>query len=243
MNYSLSGRIAERNEFRNSDTWKDFRQTMYLANDGKDYITSANLTDCWNLHHLNVNHLEYTNISTTANFIPLNKTTHELVHSYFDNGISAIPDTCLSAHTMNTVLARMEELNKDNIELVLFRNHIDYHFDESDKNFTCQAARDLGLATDKFGMIYWNPNTPGSDKNQPLDSVKWVLYYHKKNNWTKDDAMLGMELRHLCLWSSLKNIIRPEIKAKWSEGFWNKTVDTLKTELIKTTKFINKYSK
>lgn len=238
----MYNRFQDRIEFRQSPEWHNFRDTMYSAFSGCDYITSAALQDNWNLHHLNVSHESYTDLSTSANFIPLNKETHTLVHSYFDAGRQYVSDNSVSGNTLQNVLERMYEINKDNIEVILFQNKIDYHFDESDKDFTCRAAKNLGLACDKWGMIYWNPWTPGSDNNQPVDTRKWVSYYHEKNKWNKEQALLALELRHLCLYSSLKNIMRPDVKAKWNEQKWQNTVDTLKSELIMTTKILRKWS-
>ena len=228
-------RIGDRIAFRQSETWQKFRQEVAERQGNNDYVTGLPLTEDWNCHHLCVDQEKYNELNFD-NFIAVNHDIHELIHKKWNVG-----DTTTSNENLKKVFDKMDALNGNNITRVLFKNHIEYGFDESDKRFTCLAAKNLGLATDKYGMIYWNPNTPGADKNQPINSVRWMLYYHNKYGWTKEQAMFAMELRHLCLWSSMKNLIRPDVKAKWNETRWKDTMETLKTELENTTKFIQKW--
>lgn len=246
MKKTMIDRYQVREEFRKSDAWKEFRQKMYDMYRGMDAITGEPLKEDWNLHHLNLKHSEYTNISNKDNFRPLNKDTHSKVHEYYGDitkDRNKVFDNPLVQCRFEEVLDKMEELNKDNIETILFRNHIDYSFDEHNKAFTCTTAKALGLATDNWGMIYWNPNTPNSDKNQPTNTKQWILYYHEKNGWDKKQAMLALELRHLTLYSSIKNMYKPTVMAKWTnKNRWQATVDTLERELVNTTKFIKQYT-
>lgn len=230
-------RYQERIDFRRSEKWQNFRQTIYDLYNGKDAITGEELKEDWNCHHLCTDHTRYDDISDVTHFVPLNRITHQKIHLLWDNGITKTEGEYADA--MNDILTRMVKLNENNIEVVLFRNHIDYTFDESNKNFTCAAAKRLGLPTDRYGMIYWNPNTYGSDRKQPIETKKWIIYQHNKLGWNKEDAILALELRHLCLWSSLKNIIRPEVRAKWNINKLEQTEEILKVELINTTKILN----
>lgn len=234
----MYNRFQDRIEFRQSPEWHSFRDTMYSAFSGCDYITSATLQDNWNLHHLNVSHESYTDLSTSANFIPLNKETHTLVHSYFDAGRQYVSDNSVSGNTLQNVLERMYEINKDNIEVILFQNKIDYHFDESDKDFTCNAVKLLNIPN-RNGWLYWNRNTPGCPADCPTEVVPWIKWLREKYNYNSDDTLLALELRHLCLYSSLKNLQRADVRAKNSH--WKEHEEILRKELPATTQLINKY--
>ena len=45
----------EKQLFRRSKPWSNFRQRMRLRFDKKDYITGEDLLRDWNLHHLDMN--------------------------------------------------------------------------------------------------------------------------------------------------------------------------------------------
>jgi hypothetical protein len=132
----------------------------------------------------------------------------------------------------------MYEVNKDNIEVILFQNKIDYHFDESDKKFTCAAVKRLNIPNYN-GWLYWNRNTPGCPSDCPTDVIPWIKWLKSKNNYSNEDTLLALELRHLCLYSSLKNLQRPDVQAKNSH--WKEQQEMLKKELPATTSIINKY--
>ena len=73
---------AEREKFRKSHVWKEFRAKCRLHT-SKDFITKAPLEKNWNLHHLDLEVTRYTDISDMNRFMPLNKKTHEIIHELF----------------------------------------------------------------------------------------------------------------------------------------------------------------
>lgn len=224
-----------REEFRKSETWMNFRQSKYDEQNGLDYITGKPLEANWNCHHLCLDHNKYTDISNRNNFIAINKNTHNRIHQLFIQNWKMLKLTEKEIEVLN----RMEELNSDNIEPLLFSCHIDYSFDHKNKLVTTKLAKELGLATDPYGMIYWNPNTKNHpDPNQPIDSYDWLRYEYHKNNWDRKKGMVAMQLRHLCLYSSLKNIIRPEVKGKWNIYKYKETKQNLEKELKATTLWV-----
>lgn len=226
-----------RDNFRKSEEWKNFRQYKYDEQNGLDYITYEPLRENWNCHHLRLDHARYTDISDPRNFVALNKETHNRIHALFIQDWKNIELN----DRERKVLEMMEELNRDNIEPLLFSCHIEYGFDHTDKMVTTVMARELNLATDSYGMIYWNPNTRNQpDPNQPVDSLEWLKYQSVKNKWNRTQMMNGMQLRHLCLYSSMKNIIRPEVKAKWNVYKYKETKRNLEQELKNTTVLIRK---
>lgn len=230
-------RYNDRNAFRNSEEWRNFRCQKAEEQNYCDFITGERLKDNWNLHHLDLNQSHYFDISNRNNFVCLNKKQHSLIHKLF---LLDWKSMNLDENTVY-VLTRMTELNKDNIEPLLFSCHIEYSFDHKNKLVTQTLTKQLSIPCDKFGMVYWNPNTPGADKTQPIDSDKWAVYMTKKNNYKMNQIITAMELRHLCLYSSLKNLIRPEIKAKWNINKYNETKMKLETELKNTTIWILKW--
>lgn len=68
------------NKFRASSAWKKFRKQMADKYNHTDPITNKNLRKGYNLHHLNLNKDEYTNITNEEHFLPLNKNTHDTLH-------------------------------------------------------------------------------------------------------------------------------------------------------------------
>lgn len=230
-------RYNSRNEFRNSEEWRNFRCQKAEEQNYLDFITGEPLKDNWNLHHCCLDHSKYFDISNPDNFVCLNKKTHNRIHSLF---LDDWKNMDLDENTVK-VLTKMEKLNQNNIEPLLFSCHIEYTFDHTNKLVTQTLTKKLNIPCDKWGMVYWNPKTPGADKTQPLDSYQWAVYMAKKNNYNKQNMFEAIELRHLCLYSSLKNLVRPEIKAKWNPSFYNTTKSTLETELKNTTKLILKW--
>lgn len=72
----------EKAKFRKSKEWKEFRKKMAEKYNNKDAITGRKLYSGWNLHHLDTNPENYT-VLDENNFIPLNKKTHDLIHTLF----------------------------------------------------------------------------------------------------------------------------------------------------------------
>lgn len=71
--------------FRRSKQWKTFRQKI-RKNQKNDPVTGSKLTKQYNLHHLDLNPKNYTNIEDETHFIGLNPTTHECLHFLFGDG-------------------------------------------------------------------------------------------------------------------------------------------------------------
>ena len=73
---------AERAAFRKSRKWKEFRAQCRLHTN-KDFITKDPLGKDWNLHHLDLCVQRYDHIDDMSRFMPLNKETHETIHTLF----------------------------------------------------------------------------------------------------------------------------------------------------------------
>lgn len=230
-------RYNDRNEFRQSQEWKNFRENKAIEQDYLDFVTGEPLTDNWNLHHLDLNQSHYFDISDPSHFVALNKTTHNIIHRLF---LEDWEKQVLDEKEVY-ILSKMKELNQNNIEPLLFSCHLDYTFDHTNKLVTQALTKKLNIPCDRYGMVYWNPNTPGALATQPIDSVEWAVYMAKRNNWNWKDLKTAMELRHLCLYSSLKNLVRPEIKLKWNQNKYIITKKMLEKELKSTTTWIYKY--
>lgn len=76
---------SQRELFRRSKEWKDFRQHMSEAFGKRDYVTGRKLSKKFNLHHMRTNLTEeaYCDISNESDFIPLNPYTHKFLHYLF----------------------------------------------------------------------------------------------------------------------------------------------------------------
>lgn len=76
----MISKSKEKSKFRATSVWKKFRKQMDDKFNHTDPITNYPLRKGHNLHHLNLNPNEYTNITNEDHFIPLNKNTHEVIH-------------------------------------------------------------------------------------------------------------------------------------------------------------------
>lgn len=189
---------AQKIDFRKSDAWKQFRQTKYDEQNGKDFITNQPLLPDYNCHHLCMKNNEYTNITDSSRFVALNRDTHSQVHQLF---YTTDWKTTVTDENMLYVLNRMEELN-DDIEVNLYRNAYTYTLiNSNNKILNGQYASKLGIPTNEKGYIQWHRNY--IPKDVPQETKAWVRYMIEKNG--KDKALLIMELRHLNLYSSYKN--------------------------------------
>lgn len=94
-------------KFRQSKEWKEFRKRIFDKQDGKDIITGKKLYKGFNCHHLDMSAENYDQL-IEENFIAVNKTTHETIHTLFRyyQKDPAILDR------LKTVLDIMKELNK-----------------------------------------------------------------------------------------------------------------------------------
>ena len=68
--------------FRKSKKWEVFRKFKY-AESSKDFITHKRLKNNYNLHHLDLNPDNYTDISNPDHFENLNSETHSIVHKLY----------------------------------------------------------------------------------------------------------------------------------------------------------------
>lgn len=72
----------EKAKFRKTPKWRAFRKQI-SDTCSRDVITKKLLRRDWNLHHLDMNDKNYTDLSNKHKFAPLNKDTHEFVHWLF----------------------------------------------------------------------------------------------------------------------------------------------------------------
>lgn len=75
----------QKEKFRKSREWKEFRSRMAALFNHKDYITGRRLVKGFNVHHLKTEQdsENYCDISNEDNFIPLNSYCHKLLHYLF----------------------------------------------------------------------------------------------------------------------------------------------------------------
>lgn len=71
-------------KFRRTKAWKDLREKK-KKEQKNDPITLKPLSKTYNLHHLNCDATQYTNISNEEHFIGLNSNSHDLVHFLWGN--------------------------------------------------------------------------------------------------------------------------------------------------------------
>lgn len=224
-------RYGDRIAFRKSQTWQQFRLEVAARQGNKDYVTGEPLREDFNCHHCRVDQEHYDELDFD-NFIAVNHDTHALIHSMWNVG-----NTETDNAKLKEVFDKMDKLNTG-ITRLLFACHIDYHFDETDKQFTCAAVKRLGIPNNN-GWLYWNKNTYGCPKDCPEDSWNWICWLRNKHNYTANDSLMALELRHLCLWSSLKNLQRPDVQAK--NPHWKEHQALLENELPKTASIIKRY--
>ena len=76
----VSKRMKEKQKFRSTSIWKDFRHFKNVEQGGRDPITLSKLPKTAHLHHKDLNPEHYEDISKEGNFILLQPTTHKLIH-------------------------------------------------------------------------------------------------------------------------------------------------------------------
>lgn len=99
----------ERTKFRNTVKWKRFRAYIKKKQNNIDVITGKKLLKGSNLHHLDLNSDNYSNLENEDNFVFLNKQTHEMIHwlyRYYANDKSILD-------RIKLYLDRMVEINED----------------------------------------------------------------------------------------------------------------------------------
>lgn len=78
----LSGNQYKKAMVRKTPAWKQLRVDINDKYDGKDALTLKKLLLGWNVHHLDSNVDRYDDL-TIEKFRPLNKSSHELVHTIY----------------------------------------------------------------------------------------------------------------------------------------------------------------
>ena len=75
----------QKEKFRKSKEWKEFRSRMAILFNHRDYITGKRLIKGFNLHHLKTEQTSesYCDISNEEEFIPLNSYCHKMLHYLF----------------------------------------------------------------------------------------------------------------------------------------------------------------
>lgn len=99
---------TERNKFRNTKIWKDFREEM-KERIPYDCITGRKLYKGWTLHHCNLRPEDY-HILNPEHFNPLNKQTHELVHFLYNT--TRYQDIETTLRNIYYLITKMLEINK-----------------------------------------------------------------------------------------------------------------------------------
>lgn len=66
-------------QFRRSKEWKTFREKL-RKKQKKDPVTDSPLTKGFNLHHLDEDPKNYTDISDDSHFVGLNSMSHSVLH-------------------------------------------------------------------------------------------------------------------------------------------------------------------
>lgn len=98
---------AAKAEFRRSDKWRKFRESL-MKRDKKDYITNSRLNPRANCHHLDMSSEHYEDLSNPDHFIMLNKRTHTMIHMLF----SYYRKDPTILDRIKKILDEMVELNK-----------------------------------------------------------------------------------------------------------------------------------
>lgn len=97
--------------FRRSKAWKTFREKIRKMQ-RKDPVTGSPLTKGFNLHHLDLNPVNYTNIEDDSKFIGVNSTTHDVIHYFFGDS-QRKNDWRTRLARITEILELMDELNKN----------------------------------------------------------------------------------------------------------------------------------
>lgn len=72
----------QKNSFRRTKRWADFRRHIRELFGDKDAITGEKLRKGWQLHHMDLDADNYSNLDPDR-FIPLNPGTHDLIHRLY----------------------------------------------------------------------------------------------------------------------------------------------------------------
>lgn len=95
--------------FRNSAKWKKFKHFKNVEQGGVCFITHKKLLKGANLHHLDLDENHYTDLSNPNNFVYLNKSLHDVIHTiwrYYKSDPEVLD-------RIKEVLDRMVEINSN----------------------------------------------------------------------------------------------------------------------------------
>ena len=96
----------DKTKFRQSAKWKKFRNYLRKSRN-VDCVTLKPLRAGWNLHHLDLNEKNYTDILDETHFACLNKKTHDTVHFLY---VYYVKDETILIR-LKEILDKMKELN------------------------------------------------------------------------------------------------------------------------------------
>lgn len=97
----------KKTKFRASAKWKKFRHFKNVEQKGLCYVTHKKLLKFANLHHLDLDENHYEDISNPENFVYVNKSIHEVIHTlwrYYKTDPEVLD-------RLKEVLDRMMEIN------------------------------------------------------------------------------------------------------------------------------------
>lgn len=97
----------KKTKFRSSAKWKKFRHFMNVRQKGLCYISQKKLRKGSVLHHCDLNEKHYEDLSKPENFVFLNKSFHDVIHTlwrYYKDDPNVIT-------RLIEVLDKMKELN------------------------------------------------------------------------------------------------------------------------------------
>lgn len=93
---------------RATQAWKQHRLVVFAKYKGTDPITNKALRPGWNCHHLDMSVENYDDLSIER-FVPLNKATHELVHTLY-RYYRRDPDVLERLRAVLDAMAKYEQL-------------------------------------------------------------------------------------------------------------------------------------
>lgn len=117
----------QKEKFRKSREWKDFRSHMAVVFGHRDYITGRRLVKGYNLHHLRTQQDadSYQDTTNESEFMPLNSQCHKLLHyiyTYYQKDPSVIDrlvevlDRMVSLQTLADEVEGFDEVEENGVE-------------------------------------------------------------------------------------------------------------------------------
>lgn len=104
----MNNNQIKKKKVRDTPEWKQLRIDIASEHDNLDAITNRKLLKGWNCHHCDMSVDNYDKLDDHSHFVPLNKSSHELVHTLFryyrkDKGV---------LDRLKAILDLMDKLNK-----------------------------------------------------------------------------------------------------------------------------------